>query len=84
MKEKPSPIKDLPDEVKARQICAEHGNRPELLLEILHDIQDRLAFVPQSVVPVIAEALNLSRAEVHGVISFYHDFRHEPAGKHVI
>jgi formate dehydrogenase subunit gamma len=84
MKEKPRPIKDLPDEVRAREICARHGDKPEQLIEILHDIQHDLGAVPSSVVPLVAESLNLSRAEVHGVVSFYHDFRHEPAGRHVV
>ena len=60
--------------------CARHGNRPDALLEILHDIQEHRGFVPQSDLPVIAKALNLSRAEVHGVMSFYHDFRSSKAG----
>ncbi|MGD8417938.1 MAG: formate dehydrogenase subunit gamma [Pseudomonadales bacterium] len=51
------------------------------LLPILHGIQDALGYVPSHAVPVIATALNLSNAEVHGVISFYHDFRTEPGGR---
>ncbi len=54
------------------------------LLPILHDIQGAFGHIPEPVVPMIAEALNLSRAEVHGVVTFYHDFRHEPAGRHVL
>lgn len=54
------------------------------LLPILHDVQAEFGFVPQSALKVIADKLNLSRAEVHGVMSFYHDFRHEPAGRHVL
>jgi formate dehydrogenase subunit gamma len=84
MKEKPRPIKDLPDEVRAREICARHRNKPERLIEILHDVQHDLGAVPSHLVPVVAESLNLSRAEVHGVVTFYHDFRNEPAGKHVV
>lgn len=60
--------------------CAAHGNRADALLEIFHDIQEQKGFVPQSDLPVIAKALNLSRAEVHGVMSFYHDFRTTRAG----
>lgn len=52
------------------------------LLPVLHALQARLGFVPPDSVPAIARALNLSRAEVHGVISFYHDFRSEPGGRH--
>ena len=54
------------------------------LLPVLHAIQDRLGFVPPSEVPAIAEAFNLSRAEVHGVLSFYHHFRSAPPATHVI
>jgi formate dehydrogenase subunit gamma len=54
------------------------------LLPILHAVQDALGYIPASAVPMIADALNLSRAEVHGVISFYHYFRHEPPGRHTI
>jgi formate dehydrogenase subunit gamma len=68
----------------ARAIAAEHGNRPDELLEILHDVQSALGYVPEAVVPVLANALNLSRAEVHGVVTFYHDFRSKPAGRHVL
>jgi formate dehydrogenase subunit gamma len=57
---------------------------PGGLLPILHDIQQHVGYVPPEAVPRIAESLNLSRAEVHGVISFYHDFRAEPAGRHVV
>ena len=61
-----------------------HAQRPGALLPILHDIQDQLGYVPESALPVIAKALNLSRAEVHGVVTFYHHFRSLPPGKHVI
>jgi formate dehydrogenase subunit gamma len=84
MKEKPRPIKHLPDEAKAREICAQYDNRPELLLEILHEIQGNLGGIPPGIVGIIGESLNLSRAEVHGVVTFYHDFRREPAGRHVV
>jgi formate dehydrogenase subunit gamma len=57
---------------------------PGGLLPVLHAIQEEIGYIPPESVPVIAEALNLSRAEVHGVISFYHDFRSEPAGRHVV
>ena len=65
-------------------ICAAHGNKPDELLEILHDLMHEVGHVPESVLPVIANALNLSRAEVHGVVTFYHDFKREPAGQHLI
>lgn len=54
------------------------------LLPILHGLQEEFGYVPQESLPVIAEALNLSRAEVYGVVSFYHDFRKHPAGRHVL
>ncbi|MBP0437266.1 formate dehydrogenase subunit gamma [Tianweitania sediminis] len=54
------------------------------LLPILHGIQDEFGYVPAESVPVIADALNLSRADVHGVITFYHDYRSAPAGRHVL
>lgn len=54
------------------------------LLPMLHGLQAEFGYVPQAAVELIAEALNLSKAEVHGVISFYHDFRKAPAGRHVV
>lgn len=57
---------------------------PGALLPILHAVQDALGFIPPSAVPVIAHSLNISRADVHGVISFYHDFRTSPAGRHTL
>ena len=59
-------------------------DKPGALLPILHAIQDALGYVPAECVPAIAKTLNLSRAEVHGVISFYHYFRDTPPGKHTI
>jgi formate dehydrogenase subunit gamma len=78
---KPEPA---PEGEYARAACDAHGNRPELLIEILHDIQHKLGYVPEAVLPVVAKAINLSRAEVHGVVSFYHDFRRQPACRHVV
>ena len=57
---------------------------PGGLLPLLHAIQAELGYVPDSVVPSIATGLNLSRAEVHGVISFYHDFKTTPVGRHTV
>lgn len=54
------------------------------LLPILHGIQEEFGYVPPESLPLIAETLNLSRAEVYGVVSFYHDFRKHPAGRHVL
>jgi formate dehydrogenase subunit gamma len=61
-----------------------HKTLPGALLPILHAIQDGIGHVPADAVPMIATALNLSRAEVHGVISYYHHFRQQPAGRHVV
>jgi formate dehydrogenase subunit gamma len=71
-------------EDRARAICEAHGNRPDELLEIFHDVQAEFGFLPEPVLPVIAHALNLSRADVYGVMRFYHDFRQAPAGRHVV
>lgn len=57
---------------------------PGALLPILHALQEEFGYVDRAAIPVIADALNISQAEVHGVISFYHDFRHEPPGKHIL
>lgn len=54
------------------------------LLPILNRIQDEFGYIPQEALPVIAHALNISRAEVYGVVSFYHDYREKPAGRHVL
>jgi len=59
-------------------------DKPGALLPILHGIQDELGYIPAETVTTIADALNLSRAEVHGVISFYHYFRDTPPGKTTI
>ena len=67
-----------------RDLAREYRALPGALLPVLHAIQDALGYVPESAVPVIAEELNLSRAEVHGVISFYHHFRREPPGRHTV
>lgn len=65
-------------------VIGSFASRPDNLLPILHGIQGALGFVPPASVPLIAEALNLSRAEVHGVISFYHHFRSVAPGRHVL
>jgi formate dehydrogenase subunit gamma len=63
---------------------ASFRDAPGALLPILHAVQDTLGYIPEPAIALIAHALNRSRAEVHGVVSFYHWFRTEPAGKHVI
>ena len=65
-------------------ILARHQPRQDALLPILHDIQDAFGYIPAEVEPAIAHALSLSRAEVHGVISYYHHFRQTPPGRHVV
>lgn len=65
-------------------IVAELGEQDGALLPILHRVQEMLGHVPDTAIPVIASGLNLSKAEVHGVISFYHDFRRTPPGRHVV
>jgi formate dehydrogenase subunit gamma len=69
---------------RTAQIVAEHRGLKGPLLPILHAIQQAFGCVPEGAVPIIAEALNVSRAEVHGVVTFYHDFRQQPAGRHVL
>lgn len=64
----------------ARTIIDRHLALEGPVLPILHALQETFGCVPREAAPVVAEALNLSRAEVHGVISFYHDFRSSPAG----
>jgi formate dehydrogenase subunit gamma len=65
-------------------IVARLKDRPGPLLLVLHAVQDALGFIPPAAVPVVADGLNLSRAEVHGVISFYHYFRDTAPGRHTI
>ncbi|MGR3506027.1 MAG: formate dehydrogenase subunit gamma [Paracoccaceae bacterium] len=79
---RPFPI----EEVRARteEVLAAHADLEGPLLPILHAIQKSFGFIPQDAVPQIADALNIGRAEVHGVITFYHDFRDAPAGRHVV
>ena len=76
----------LPADQKRAVQAALDANRGAAgaLLPILHAVQDALGYVPKAAVPVIAHDLNQSRAEVHGMLSFYHYFRTEPAGRHVI
>lgn len=69
---------------RASGIIAEYSGRETALMPMLHAVQQTFGYVPRQAVPLIAEALNLSRAEVHGTISFYHDFRREPAGRHIL
>ena len=67
-----------------QQLLEAGKSQPGAMLPLLHDIQDTLGYVPAEAVGDIAQALNVSRAEVHGVITFYHHFRQQPAGRHVV
>lgn len=75
---------DATVEEVVREVVAAHRAEPGPLLEILHGVQERLGCVPEAAVDVLAVELNLSRADVHGVVSFYHDFRREPAGRTMV
>jgi formate dehydrogenase subunit gamma len=75
-----APAPFAPDTIRA--IIADHTALPGAMLPILHAIQDTCGHIPADAVPLIADALNLSRAEVHGVISYYPHFRRQPAGRH--
>ena len=68
----------------AKLVLENHATNPEDLLPVLHAIQDKVGYIPAELVNDIAIAFNLSRAEIHGVISFYHHFRVTPPGKHII
>ncbi len=70
---------DLPELVHTVVDAHRHLRGP--LLVILHDLQERLGYIDPDVVPLLAQELNLSRADVHGVVTFYRDFRSEPAGR---
>lgn len=81
------PMKNAPtanESETVRRIVADFKGRPGPLLEVLHSIQASLGYVPEAVIPLVAEGLNLSRAEVHGVVTFYHYFRRTAPGKHTI
>lgn len=72
------------DLTKIETIVAAHANRPGATLPILHAIQHELGYIPDEAIEVIASGLNLSRAEIYGVVTFYADFRRTPPGRHVI
>ncbi|WP_141440414.1 formate dehydrogenase subunit gamma [Vreelandella titanicae] len=71
-----------PQAIQAEVDALKH--KPGALLPILHALQDRIGFIPEAAVPIIADAFHQTRAEVHGVISFYHHFRTTPPGRHVV
>ena len=76
----------MTDDIAAQvgEILTLHTGREGALLPILHDVQAAFGMVPQEALPQIAKALNISKAEVHGVVSFYHDFRDHRTGTHVV
>ncbi len=69
---------------RGAEIIAQHRRLEGATLVILHALQEAFGYVPEAAIPMVAEALNLSRAEVHGTFTFYHDYRRKPAGKHVL
>ena len=78
---KPPSTDDL---AQVADLIEAHRGRPGALLPMLHAVQDALGHVPDAAVPLLAEAVNASRAEVHGVLTYYHHFRRTPAGRHVL
>jgi formate dehydrogenase subunit gamma len=79
-----TPVYEPCNEARGAEIIAERDKLEGAPLVILHALQEAFGYVPEPAIPMIASALNLSRAEVHGVFTFYHDFRHQPAGRHVL
>ena len=79
-------LPDLPEEIRAAvlEVTGRLKDLPGALLPVLHGVQDALGYIPEDAVPLIAREMNLSRADVHGVISFYHYFRAHPSGRRVI
>src|SRR5271156_456794 len=72
------------DALVVDEIAASLADKPGALMLVLHAVNERLGYIPPEAVPAIARALNLSRAEVHGVVSFYHDFRSARPGRRII
>jgi len=72
------------DEQTTREIVAQYDGKPEMLVQILQTIVSRCGWIPPETIRQLAEELNLSRAEVHGVIEYYHDFRTGEPGKHIV
>jgi formate dehydrogenase subunit gamma len=69
---------------RAEAVIAAHKAMEGAALPILHALQEAFGYVPEEAVPLVADALNLTRAEMHGIVTFYHDFRHAPPGRHVL
>lgn len=81
--ERPSSLSEA-DRRTVLDCCARNKALPGALLPVLHAIQDALGYIPKDAVPLVASELNLSRAEVHGVITFYHYFRTVKPGRHIV
>ena len=75
---------ELWNEERAAAIIADHAGKEGATLPILHDLQAVFGYVPADAVPLVANALNLTRAEVHGVVTFYHEYRRHRPGRHVL
>jgi len=75
---------ELWSEDRAEAIIAARSAEPGATLPILHDLQAVFGCVPAEAVPLLAQSLNVTRAEVHGVVSFYHEFRRHPPGRHIL
>ena len=69
---------------RVEAIVERHASRPGATLPILHDIQHELCYIPDEAIAAVAAGLNLSRAEIYGVVTFYADFRRTPPGRHVV
>ena len=72
------------DADRAQSRIRELEHLPGALLPILHALQEEFGYIDPAATPLIADALNISHAEVHGVISFYHDYRHAAPGRHIL
>ncbi|MBT8473243.1 MAG: formate dehydrogenase [Marinicaulis sp.] len=75
---------DKLDHPGAREICAAHKNKPDALLEVLHGVQAADGYLSDAALRTVADALNISRAEIHGVASFYHDYHRKAPAKHIV
>lgn len=72
------------NEARASEIIAARAQQEGPTLPVLHALQEAFGWVPEAAIPLVAHALNLSRAEIHGVVTFYHDFKDHPPGRHVL
>lgn len=83
-REEPLAVIEAWSEERAAEIIAAHAGMQGATLPILHALQEAFGCIPLEAEPMVAAALNLSRAEVHGVVTFYHEFRRSPPGRHVL